>query len=281
MPVEVVTVGDAPLSERLAPLVLAAREAMVNAAKHSGRRQGRRLRRGARDAQVEVFVRDRGAGFDAERGPGGPARRAQQHRRTGWRGTAARPRSAPRPARAPRSRLHHADRRPEEEHDEPAARVVIVDDHAMFRTGVRAELAAQPTGRRRSAEAADVDEAVAAVAAHQPEVVLLDVHLPGGGGAEVMRRVGGRGAGAPGSWRCQRLRRRRGRDRHHPGRRPRLRHQDDHRPRAGRRDRPGRRRRRGVLAAAGRVRARRVRRARSRSPRSTRTSTGSPSGSAR
>jgi DNA-binding NarL/FixJ family response regulator len=40
------------------------------------------------------------------------------------------------------------------------------------------------------AEAADVDEAVAAVTAHRPEVVLLDVHLPGGGGVEVMRRVG-------------------------------------------------------------------------------------------
>ncbi|MFL6157212.1 MAG: LuxR C-terminal-related transcriptional regulator, partial [Marmoricola sp.] len=39
------------------------------------------------------------------------------------------------------------------------------------------------------AEAADVDEAVAAVTRHHPEVVLLDVHLPGGGGAEVMRRL--------------------------------------------------------------------------------------------
>jgi DNA-binding NarL/FixJ family response regulator len=39
------------------------------------------------------------------------------------------------------------------------------------------------------AEAADVDQAVAAVTAHHPEVVLLDVHLPGGGGAEVMRRI--------------------------------------------------------------------------------------------
>jgi DNA-binding NarL/FixJ family response regulator len=68
--------------------------------------------------------------------------------------------------------------------------VVIVDDHAMFRTGVRAELA---SGGRDAvdvvAEAADVDQAVKAVLAHQPDVVLLDVHLPGGGGAEVMRRV--------------------------------------------------------------------------------------------
>ncbi|MCW2807744.1 MAG: DNA-binding response regulator, NarL/FixJ family, contains and domain [Marmoricola sp.] len=63
--------------------------------------------------------------------------------------------------------------------------VVIVDDHAMFRTGVRSELGGSVDV---VAEAADVDQAVAAVVAHHPEVVLLDVHLPGGGGAEVMRR---------------------------------------------------------------------------------------------
>jgi DNA-binding NarL/FixJ family response regulator len=71
-------------------------------------------------------------------------------------------------------------------------RVVIVDDHAMFRSGVRGEL----TGRVDVvAEADDVDSAVEAVLRHTPEVVLLDVHLPGGGGVEVMRRVGPRSPG--------------------------------------------------------------------------------------
>jgi len=65
-------------------------------------------------------------------------------------------------------------------------RVVVVDDHAMFRTGVRAEIA---TSVDVVGEAADVDEAVRVVAATRPDVVLLDVHLPGGGGVEVMRRV--------------------------------------------------------------------------------------------
>jgi DNA-binding NarL/FixJ family response regulator len=67
--------------------------------------------------------------------------------------------------------------------------VVIVDDHAMFRAGVRAELAAAGADSIRIlAEAADVDTAVTAIADQQPQVVLLDVHLPGGGGVEVMRR---------------------------------------------------------------------------------------------
>jgi DNA-binding NarL/FixJ family response regulator len=67
-----------------------------------------------------------------------------------------------------------------------STRVLIVDDHAMFRAGVRAELGMSVDV---VAEAADVDEAVAAVVQHRPDVVLLDVHLPGGGGAEVMRRL--------------------------------------------------------------------------------------------
>lgn len=68
-------------------------------------------------------------------------------------------------------------------------RVVVVDDHAMFRTGVKAELAEQVDV---VGEAEDADTAVAAVLRLRPDVVLLDVHLPGGGGGEVMRRVAGK-----------------------------------------------------------------------------------------
>jgi DNA-binding NarL/FixJ family response regulator len=76
--------------------------------------------------------------------------------------------------------------------------VVVVDDHAMFRRGVRAELEGAGGGRVQVlAEAADVDEAVAAVLAHRPDVVLLDVHLPGGGGVEVMRRLAATPGAAP------------------------------------------------------------------------------------
>ena len=64
-------------------------------------------------------------------------------------------------------------------------RVVLVDDHRMFRTGVRSELgdSVEVVG-----EAADVESAVVVITATLPDVVLLDVHLPGGNGQEVVRR---------------------------------------------------------------------------------------------
>ena len=64
-------------------------------------------------------------------------------------------------------------------------RVVLVDDHRMFRTGVRAELG---DGVNIVGEAEDVDSAVAVIGATKPDVVLLDVHLPGGGGRTVLER---------------------------------------------------------------------------------------------
>jgi signal transduction histidine kinase/phage shock protein PspC (stress-responsive transcriptional regulator) len=63
VPVELVTVGDVELAEVSRPVVLAAREAMVNAAKHSGAGKVDVYAEAAGD-RVEVFVRDRGRGFD-------------------------------------------------------------------------------------------------------------------------------------------------------------------------------------------------------------------------
>ena len=65
-------------------------------------------------------------------------------------------------------------------------RVLIVDDHQLFRSGVRAELERH---LEISGEAGTVDEAVSAIEADHPEVVLLDVHMPDGGGLEVIRRA--------------------------------------------------------------------------------------------
>jgi DNA-binding NarL/FixJ family response regulator len=65
-------------------------------------------------------------------------------------------------------------------------RVVLVDDHRLFRSGVRAELGGLVD---IVGEAEDAASAVAAITATVPDVVLLDVHLPGGGGAAVLRTV--------------------------------------------------------------------------------------------
>jgi DNA-binding NarL/FixJ family response regulator len=65
-------------------------------------------------------------------------------------------------------------------------RVLIVDDHQLFRAGVHSELdpLLEVVG-----EASGVEEAVRAIRELDPEVVLLDVHMPDGGGVEVIRRV--------------------------------------------------------------------------------------------
>jgi DNA-binding NarL/FixJ family response regulator len=67
-----------------------------------------------------------------------------------------------------------------------SAKVVVVDDHDMFRAGVRSEIG---TSVEIVGEGHDVDSAVKAIVAGEPDVVLLDVHLPGGGGTEVMKQV--------------------------------------------------------------------------------------------
>ena len=70
--------------------------------------------------------------------------------------------------------------------DQGRPRVFLVDDHAMFRAGVRAELgeAVDVVG-----EADEVEAAVELISERLPGVVLLDVHLPGGGGQAVLRGV--------------------------------------------------------------------------------------------
>jgi DNA-binding NarL/FixJ family response regulator len=65
--------------------------------------------------------------------------------------------------------------------------VVLVDDHRLFRSGVRAEIGSlvDVVG-----EASTVAEAIALITTVQPQVVLLDVHMPDGGGQAVLAGVG-------------------------------------------------------------------------------------------
>ncbi len=65
-------------------------------------------------------------------------------------------------------------------------RVFIVDDHRLFLAGVRAELEGKV---ELVGEAGDVDSAVQGIRAAKPDVVLLDVHMPGGGGKAVIEGV--------------------------------------------------------------------------------------------
>jgi DNA-binding NarL/FixJ family response regulator len=70
----------------------------------------------------------------------------------------------------------------------PGARptVVIVDDHGLFRSGVRSELGGEVDV---IGEADDVQPAIELIGRRPPDVVLLDVHLPGGGGQAVLEAV--------------------------------------------------------------------------------------------
>jgi len=68
--------------------------------------------------------------------------------------------------------------------------VLIVDDHELFRSGVRAEL--EPL-LEVAGEAGTVEEAALAIEEQEPDVVLLDVHMPEGGGIEVIRRAAAAG----------------------------------------------------------------------------------------
>ena len=125
-----------------------------------------------------VYVRDRGCGFDPDAVPDDRQGIAQSIRaRMARFGGSAVIRSAPGRGAEVELSLPLGSAVPMSGGSRP--RIFLVDDHAMFRAGVRAELG----------DAVDVvgeaDEATAAVEMineRLPEVVLLDVHLPGGGG---------------------------------------------------------------------------------------------------
>ncbi|WP_102158344.1 LuxR C-terminal-related transcriptional regulator [Zhihengliuella halotolerans] len=87
--------------------------------------------------------------------------------------------------------MNNPDQMPSGTREAAPIDVVVVDDHAIFRAGLNAELDAR---LNVVGEAASVEQAVQAVRELRPAVVLLDVHLPGGrggGGAEVLAECAG------------------------------------------------------------------------------------------
>ena len=197
MQVESVVVGDAEVDDRLGARGAATREALVNAAKHAG------VGTVSLYAEVEPEEVDRVRPGPRRRlrpgaGRRGPARRARVDRRPD--GAARRQGDDPQrrgdgtEVELTHGQEHHdrgrlAAGRADRARGQPV-RVVLVDDHAMFRAGVRAELAAD-SGVEIVGEAGGVGEAVAVIGRTKPDVVLLDVHMPDGGGKAVLEQVQG------------------------------------------------------------------------------------------
>ena len=67
-----------------------------------------------------------------------------------------------------------------------AIRVYVVDDHHLFLSGVESELGSE---FEIVGTAQQVDDAIAGIRASQPDVVVIDVHMPGGGGRAVIESV--------------------------------------------------------------------------------------------
>ena len=127
--VEVASGGDCPLDDDVRAVVLAAREAMQNAAKFSGAEEIS-VYAEAGDGAVAVFVRDRGAGFERAAVPADRHGLSRVDRRAD--GTRRR-------RRVDRllARFRHGSRADAAEGERMKPRVVLVDDHALFRAGVR------------------------------------------------------------------------------------------------------------------------------------------------
>ncbi len=173
VPIELVVVGERRIDEALSATLQAAREAMINAAKHAGTATIS-VYAEIEPAKVTVFVRDRGRGFDPDAVPsdrlGVKESIVGRMERHGGHATFAysawcRYRGSARDVVCDGACMMSTVR----------IRVVIVDDHRLFRAGVRAELG---NGIEVVGEADDVASAVASIAATAPDVVLLDVHLP-------------------------------------------------------------------------------------------------------
>src|SRR5688500_14614092 len=71
--------------------------------------------------------------------------------------------------------------------DLKAVRVVLADDHPIWRSGVRSDLG---SNFHVVGEASDADEAIAVITKEKPDLVVCDLHMPGGGGIKVAKACG-------------------------------------------------------------------------------------------
>ncbi len=176
--IEVVSVGDAPTDKRLSAAVAAAKEAASNAAKH-GQSPISVYAELSHD-RYEVFVRDSGPGFNTKRIPAD--RLGIRESIIGARRTSRRHRRRDVQAGGVDGGAHHraaTNRQREGRTMSEKVRVVVVDDHDVIRVGVKQSLG---DGVEVVGEGRDVETAIDAITASKPDVVILDVHLPGGMG---------------------------------------------------------------------------------------------------
>jgi len=78
----------------------------------------------------------------------------------------------------------------------PALRIVMVDDHALCRNGLT-DLIAHRSSMRVVASTGDAEQAIALVREHQPDLVVLDLRMPGSDGLALLRRMRAEGIGTP------------------------------------------------------------------------------------
>ena len=193
-PVEVVVVGDCPTAPA------AARARRRRARGDGQRRQALRRRRRCRSTprsapeRVEVFVRDRGSGFDPAAVPADRYGLAQSVVGRMERHGGTRRGAQPRPARAPRSGWRCRV-------DVSALRASC----SSTTTGCSARACgpSSATPSRSSARRRPSPRPSRSSVRTQPDVVLLDVHMPDGGGRAVLAGVGAAGARARASSRCR------------------------------------------------------------------------------
>ena len=208
VPVEVVTVADCPLDEHLSALLAAAQGGDRERGQVVGGRRDLGIRRGGA-GQGQCRRAGPGQGIRPGRRPRRPQGRRGVHqrpdepaRRRGDRAVGARGGDEGDANDAAEGAVRAcgtgagAGRRAGAMSTSGAAqaaarpggppRVVLVDDHGLFRSGVRAELG---TRVEVVGEAEDVAPAIELIGRLLPDVVLLDVHLPGGGGHAVITEV--------------------------------------------------------------------------------------------
>ena len=170
---------DGPVTELPAAVDLAAyrivQESLTNVLRHAGTATAA-VRVTVADADLTIEVSDTGRG-GVPAANGGP--RPGRHARTG-------DRAGRFPARRPTTRRRL--RRDRDPAGAPMIRVLIADDQDLVRIGLRALLSSED-GLTVVGEAADGLAAVALAREHRPDVVLMDVRMPGIDGIEATRRI--------------------------------------------------------------------------------------------